>query len=37
MALGYTALFFALWIVRTRTEVNSRRAEALTLKHAGAA
>lgn len=37
MALGYTTLFFALWIVRTRTEVVSRRAEALTLKRAGGA
>jgi heme exporter protein C len=37
MALAYTALFLALWIVRIRTEVVLRRAEALTLKRAGGA
>jgi heme exporter protein C len=37
MALAYTVLFFALWIVRTRTEVIRTRAEALTLRRAGGA
>jgi heme exporter protein C len=37
MALGYTVLFFALWIVRTRTEVVRRRAASLVLRRAGSA
>ncbi|MBS0297335.1 MAG: heme ABC transporter permease [Proteobacteria bacterium] len=37
MALGYTVLFLALWIVRIRTEVTRRRALSLALKAAGAA
>jgi heme exporter protein C len=37
MALAYTVLFFALWIVRIRTEVVRRRALALAVKRAGAA
>jgi heme exporter protein C len=37
MALGYTVLFLALWIVRIRTEVTRRRALSLAMKTAGAA
>ncbi len=35
VSLGYTALFGALWLVRTRAEVWRRRARALALKAAG--
>ncbi|HEY5411836.1 MAG TPA: heme ABC transporter permease [Caulobacteraceae bacterium] len=35
MALGYTALFGSLWLVRTRAEVWRRRARALALRAAG--
>jgi heme exporter protein C len=31
MALGYTALFFTLWLVRIRTEILDRRARSLML------
>src|SRR6185312_5478570 len=31
MALGYTLLFFSLWIVRIRTEILERRARSLML------
>jgi heme exporter protein C len=37
MALAYTVLFAALWIVRIRTEVRRRRAASLALRAAGAA
>ncbi len=37
MALAYTVLFLALWIIRLRTEVVRRRVLALTLKAAGGA
>jgi heme exporter protein C len=37
MALAYTVLFLALWIVRIRTEVTRRRVLSLALKAAGAA
>jgi len=32
MALGYTLLFFCLWLVRIRTEILTRKARALLLK-----
>ena len=35
MAVGYTVLFGALWLVRTRAEVWRRRARALALKAVG--
>ena len=35
VALGYTALFGSLWLVRTRAEVWRRRARTLALKAAG--
>jgi heme exporter protein C len=35
MALGYTTLFFALWLVRIRTEVWKRQATSLKLRAAG--
>ena len=35
MAVGYTVLFVALWLVRTRAEVWRRRARALALRAAG--
>jgi heme exporter protein C len=34
MAFGFTTLFFALWIVRIRTEIISRRTRALLLGNA---
>ncbi|MGA7674776.1 MAG: heme ABC transporter permease [Rhizomicrobium sp.] len=34
MALGYTLLFFSLWLVRIRTEILSRRARTLMLRGA---
>jgi len=34
MALGYTLLFFTLWIVRIRTEIVARRTRALLLGNA---
>lgn len=37
MALGYTLLFFTLWIVRIRTEILTRRARSLILAEGGAA
>lgn len=37
MALAYTTLFFALWIVSIHSEVRRRRAAALALKAAGSA
>jgi heme exporter protein C len=36
MAIGYTALFFLLWIIRIRTEILERRARAI-LRHADGA
>jgi heme exporter protein C len=36
MAIGYTTLFFLLWIIRIRTEILARRARAL-LRHTGEA
>jgi heme exporter protein C len=36
MALGYTLLFYSLWIVRIRTEILNRRARALMLSGVGA-
>ncbi len=35
MGLGYTCLFGALWLVRTRAEVWRRRARAMALRAAG--
>jgi heme exporter protein C len=35
MAIGYTALFFALWLVRIRTEILERRVRTLLLNAAG--
>ena len=35
MALGYTLLFFSLWLVRIRTEIVGRRARTLMLARAG--
>jgi heme exporter protein C len=32
MALGYTLLFFTLWIVRIRTEILERRARAIAMR-----
>lgn len=32
MAVGYTSLFFALWMIRIRTEILERRARALMLE-----
>jgi heme exporter protein C len=37
MALGYTVLFLALWVVRIRTEVLRRRALSLAMKAVGGA
>jgi heme exporter protein C len=34
MAMGYTALFFSLWILRIRTEIIERRTRALLLGNA---
>jgi len=34
MALGYTLLFFVLWIIRIRTEILNRRARVLMLREA---
>ena len=34
MALGYTLLFFSLWLVRIRTEILNRRARTLMLSRA---
>jgi hypothetical protein len=31
MALGYSVLFFTLWMIRIRTEILSRRARSLML------
>ena len=36
MALGYTLLFYSLWIVRIRTEILNRRARTLMLSGVGA-
>jgi heme exporter protein C len=36
MGLGYTLLFFSLWLVRIRTEIVGRRARNLMLARAGA-
>ena len=36
MALGYTLLFFSLWLVRIRTEILHRRARSLMLSKVGA-
>jgi heme exporter protein C len=36
MGLGYTFLFFCLWLVRIRTEIVNRRARTLMLARAGA-
>ena len=36
MGLGYTLLFFSLWLVRIRTEIVGRRARTLMLARAGA-
>jgi heme exporter protein C len=36
MALGYTCLFFTLWIVRIRTEILERRARTLLAREAAA-
>jgi hypothetical protein len=34
MAVGYTTLFFTLWMIRIRTEILERRARALMLEAA---
>jgi heme exporter protein C len=36
MGLGYTLLFFSLWLVRIRTEIVNRRARTLMLARVGA-